>query len=275
MSPEPKKTEIHYPTLILVGISVFTLISVGHELGHYFTARFFGAPCIALSNAHCDCDLTQFTGFQKSLVSAGGTLYNLFASALFGLWLYLWPPREGSMYYFVWLAGAANLFMGGGYLLVDPIGGFGDWTEVLTLYSLSGFQLAPFIFAGALFSFSGLFAFREALTPLLPSGDEATRKRMANLLCLLPYLLIGGVFTSAVTLLNRVDWQTFVLTNALAILGGTFFLAWLPAWIKEDQNNHQTRFIRRSVPLMALGIASAIMMLTVFGPAILFSESAP
>jgi hypothetical protein len=63
-------------------------------------------------------------------VSAGGTIVNLLAGAIF-LRVAKDRGRSPNTRYFFWIPAAMNLLPGAGYFLYSGISGFGDWQEVI------------------------------------------------------------------------------------------------------------------------------------------------
>ena len=130
--------------------------------------------------------------------------------------LLLAPARRRAgphLYYFVWLTAAVNTLVGGGYLLVSPLGHFGDWHAFIrglpspTLWRLGLTAL------GFALSYAGLVVASRAVDPL--AGAEEDRIRRLRLLCWTPY------FSGAAVSLFAALRDPGGLDREVPALGGT------------------------------------------------------
>jgi hypothetical protein len=235
------------------------LSNVTHEgLGHGGACLLVGGRPTALSSAWLESDLSGVSAWGQRAEAAGGTLANVLLGAILMGWLHVRRPATAQAYYFVWLAAVVNLLQGGGYLLTSPFFGFGDWKAFLAGLEPQLVWKVGLTSVGLAISCVALWAGVRSLTPLLPASGEA--KRVARLLAWLPYLVIGGgVFTLAAAL-NPLG-PGFMLTTALAHLGGCAWLAWLPEWVRPGTVPGALGAPR---PSRGWRVAGAIALLAVF-----------
>ena len=122
-------SRLHVATLAAIGVLVYVIKNVVHEgLGHGGVCLLVGGEPVAISSAWWDGTYDGVSDWGVRWVAAGGTFANLI---LAGALLALWRPTHrlrsdrSAFGYFIWLLIVANLLSGGGYMMVDPIGGFG------------------------------------------------------------------------------------------------------------------------------------------------------
>lgn len=240
----------HLPTLLGIAAGVWPLAVLIHEGGgHGLACVAVGGVIEGVSLARCAC---AHSGAIEAIrvVKAAGTGANLVAAAGALLVAPRIPDPHGR--YAVSLFGAVSAWMGFGYLLVDPLAGFGDWTGFLRgLPSGLRFVLSGLGLVG--FSATIRWWLRVGLAPFLPE-DAQERKAVARALAVPAWLVVGGALMTAVTLLDR-GGAKFAVTSALATLGGTSPLAW--CWTMADRapgSPHPARLDRRP-GAMALGAA--------------------
>jgi len=237
-------------TIIAIALVVYLLATLVHEgLGHGGACLLTGGEFVGVSTAWCDCDKAGLEPWAVRAIKAAGCGANLLvgAAALLAL------PRvgRGATAYFFWLLAAVNLFMCAGYLLADPIFGFGDWTAFLE--GLPGWLRAPLIAAGGALAFGTI----RTLNPHLGPGRVASGRALA----LLPWAVVGcGVMTAAAML--NVYGMEFAISSGMATVGGTSFLAWMHRI--ERGAPVEPIVVHRSRTWLLLG-AVALLLLVVFG----------
>ncbi len=243
-------------TVLSIALVVYLLATLVHEgLGHGTTCLLEGGELVGVSTAWCDCDKAGLGPRAVRIIKAAGCGANLLVGIL-SLLALRWAGR-GATAYFFWLLAAVNLFLCAGYLLVDPIFGFGDWDAFLD--GLPGILRVPLIAIGAALAAGTI----HLLLPSLGPDRVATGRT----LCLLPWALVGGGVMSAAALHN-VHGVEFAFSSALATLGGTSFLAWM----------YRLGWGRRGVPItvkrssgwLMAGFAGALLLI-VLGRGIMFS----
>ena len=252
-------------TVLFIGVIVYVLAKVIHEgLGHGLTCHFSGATWLGFSSSWNQCDYGSVGVWAVRATKAAGTIANL-AFGLGALFvLYARPSGRGATLYFLWLFSAVNLLMGAGYLAVDPVFGFGDWTAFLE--GLPGAGVWRWILAA---TGAGLYALwvivlLRRLRGLL--GDTSPRVD-AWRLCLVPYLAAGGALLTIAALFNS-EGPIYALTSALATLGGTSALAWMPACVPDGPVASPGARVERSLPWVVVGVLAAIFCLAFLGPGI-------
>lgn len=269
-APAPVALRPHDPaTVLAVAVVVYGLAKVVHEaLGHGIACALAGGDLVAVSSSWCACEKTGVGVLGRRWIEAAGTLANLGVglaalSALLRPWL-----RSGAAYLFFWLAAAVNLLVAGGYLMVDPLFGFGDWGDFLAGLEPALPWRLGLTGVGVAVSLGTFFALRPPLERLL-GGEERDRRRQARLLCWWPYLAAGGVVLTGAAALNAYG-PRYAFTSALATLGGTFLLLWLPVAVgPAPEPAVPPRFaVGRSPAWLLAGGAMLAFLALAFGPGI-------
>jgi hypothetical protein len=153
------------------------------------------------------------------MVQAGGTVANLVLGIGLAVALMLFPPASPTWRYFLLLGALVNLFQAGGYLMVSPFGGFGDWRAFLAGMPARRLWQSALTCAGLVISFAALYLGRAEIAAF-------SRGQQAWLLTALPYVT-GGLVACAIAWLNPLD-RMLVLTSAGAsTFAGTCWLLWL------------------------------------------------
>ncbi len=212
-------------TILAIAAVVFVVASLTHEgIGHGGACLVTGGKLLGLASSFCDCDKAGLTVGSVRLVKAAGTLANLGLGAVAVLVLRgrAWPPATR---YALWMLGTVNLLHGGGYLLVDPLAGFGDWTAFMEGLAPPWAWRVGLSVIGLLLYAGTIRLALDALEPFL-GAEPDDRMARGRALCLPPYLWVGGVLMTGVALLNyETPW--LALSSAAATLGGTSALAWM------------------------------------------------
>lgn len=255
-------------TILAIGMLALLLANVVHEgLGHGGVCLLVGGRPVALSSAWFEGDTAGVSAWGRRAELAGGTLANLIVGALLMALLRLWRPRSPQAFYFLWLAGIVDLFQGGGYLLTSPLLGFGDWREfVQGLEPLWAWKVGLTLLGLLLYSTS-LWLGARTLVPLV-AGAGADARRLARRLCWLPYLVVGGGVFSLAAAFNPYG-PAFMLTSALAHLGGCAWLVWLPEWVRPGAPAQEAlgSLARRKGWLVA-GALGALVCVLGLGPSV-------
>jgi hypothetical protein len=258
-------------TAAAIGMAAYLIANVVHEgVGHGGVCLLVGGQPLAISSAWLSWDEQAVGPWDRRLVAAGGTAANLLLGFLAYGVLRATPRLSGTARYFVWLLMMVNLLPGGGYLMVAPLAGFGDWKAfVAGLPHALAWKLGLTALGVAL----SLLALRlgvSTLEPLLPAEGPERRAR-ARRICWLPYLAIGGgVFTLA-SLFNP-GGPIFMLTSALAHLGGSAWLAWLPEWVpvQASAGPVERLDLPRQRGWLAVGAVAFVITVLVLGPGVTF-----
>lgn len=259
-------------TLLALGVFAFTVKAVVHEwLGHGGAAALVGCTWEAVSSAwwSSDCSGLADPVAAERIVKAGGTVANLVVAAAAAVVLAALRRRPrplGTGAFALWLIAVTHVLSGGGYLMVDPLLGFGDWTAFLETVDVPGLRWG-LVGLGLALSVLGLLVGRAWLLPWL-GRDPAQRRGRSRTLCLLPYLA-GAAIVPLSALLNPYG-AVFAATSALSTFGGCAWLVWIgldPA--KRDEA--RTGAVERSRGWIAAGLACAIVLLALLGPGIRFT----
>ncbi|MCB9743498.1 MAG: hypothetical protein H6741_05690 [Alphaproteobacteria bacterium] len=216
-------------TLIAMGVIAFTIKVTVHEwLGHGGAGWLAGCEAQAVSSAWWDGDCSALADPEaaRRLERMGGTFANLIVAALAAgglLALRRRPGVLGAGAFFAWLLFVTNLLSGGGYMMVDPLFGFGDWTGVLESLDQPALRWV-IVGVGLALSALGLVLGRRWLLPWLGQG-EAERRARSRSLVLLPYLA-GATAVPLSAALNPYGLE-FVFTSALSTFGGCAWMVWI------------------------------------------------
>jgi hypothetical protein len=257
------------PTILAVGMVVYAVKNVLHEgVGHGGACVLVGCEPQALSSAWFLGSDALVSEWGLRAIKAGGTVANLgLAVALLPVWQSISRSRRtgGALAYFVWLSIVANLLVGGGYMMVDPIGGFGDWSAFLEGLSPELPIRIGIVAIGLSVSLAGLRFGARTIDAFLGAED---RLRRARWLCLGPYA-VGGIVYPLAAVWNP-GGSLFVLTSALATLGGTAWLVWLAFLAKPRAPEDAAPAIPlpRSPGWIVAGLFAAGVTIAVLGPGI-------
>ncbi len=219
---------LHRPTLAALGVLAFGIKATVHELiGHGGAAVAMGCKPLAVSSAWWDGDCSAVADVAQAVrvVKAGGTFANLVVAVLAGAAFVVLSRRsKGTGVFFLWLLFVTNLLSGGGYMMVDPIFGFGDWTAFIETYGAGGSLRWAIVAAGVVCSVAGLTLGRRLLRPWL-GEEQGERRRRSRELCLIPYL--AGASAVPLSALLNPHGPVFAATSALSTFGGCAWLVWI------------------------------------------------
>ncbi|HWV37891.1 MAG TPA: hypothetical protein VN033_05375 [Vulgatibacter sp.] len=256
-------------TILAIAVLAYVGATLAHEaIGHGLACGLAGGELVGYSSSWAECDKAGIGIAGRRFIEAAGTLVNLAVGFGALLAVRLRKVQGAQVHCFLWLTAAVHLFMGSGYLMVDPLFGFGDWTDFLEgLEPRLAWRLGTSAVGVALY-LATFFALRGPLDRML-GGTERARKRQARLLCWLPYLGVGGVILTGAAALN-VYGLKFTFTSALATLGGTAMLFWLPLAIDrpESEPTPPAYEIQRSLPWIGAGSVALLFLFAAFGPGI-------
>jgi hypothetical protein len=267
---QPPRNSCDRITVLAISALVYTLAKVTHEgLGHGAICVLVGGALKGISSSWCDCAIDPASPWAGRAEHAAGTLANLAVAGVSLLLLRYRPPQTGAVRYFVWLTFVVNALMGSGYLMVDPIFGFGDWAAFLV--GLDARWLLKLLLAG-LGLLLTLLAFRRGGRELIPfvGTSPPTALPLARMLCWIPWGLAGGLLLTGAAALNHFGAK-YAFTSALASLGGTWMLVWIPSPFRRARPEivGPSLAIDRSPGFIAAGMAATAFLLTLFGPGII------
>ena len=260
------------PTIAAIAIAAYVLSNIVHEgLGHGGVCLAVGGRPVAISTAWFRCNEDDVGRNAARAVSAGGTIANLVVGVVM---LALVRRSSGSpaRRYFCWLLMMVSLLQAGGYLLVSPLAGFGDWASFVRGYApgvawplklgLTAIGLAISLFA--------LQVGRRGLEPFVVS-DGIMRKNAAKLLCWVSYFSAAVPFAIAAL---RDPERSIALSGLLAAhFGGTAWLAWVLPFTMKDTPGAPARgptIVDRSTGWLFAGGVAAVVCVLVLGPSVAF-----
>jgi hypothetical protein len=251
------------PTVLAIGSTSYLLAAVVHEgVGHETACWATSGDLQGFSLANAGCDP------ETPWVSAGGTIANVAVGGAFSLTLALSPPRDANTYAFLWTSAAADLFQAGGYLLVGPWVGAGDWGTGGVLEGAAHplpWQVG--ISAAGLGLSAGAVLLTNRLgQPLL--GSLPRQRRMIWV----PYLA-GSSLVTAGSLLNRAGPE-YAVSAGMANFAGTLFFAYIPLffhdgfWTPGPAAEGDLLTVHRSPLWWGIGLATAATAVAVLGPGV-------
>ena len=212
-------------TAAAIGVLAYFIADMSHEaLGHGGACILLGARVEQLTSTFVQCTVED--GWRGQVVTAAGSAFNILEGAL--ALLVLQASREQLApwtRYFWWLLGTINLLIAGGYMMVSPFAGFGDWF-VFTNQTPNPlvWKIVMTIFGIAL-GLSAAMLSARAISPTLGiSKDE--RSARIKILTWAPYL--GGCLVSTVSgMLNPLGWQMVLMSAIAASFFGTCWLVFM------------------------------------------------
>ncbi|MCB9779459.1 MAG: hypothetical protein H6742_12910 [Alphaproteobacteria bacterium] len=253
----------HLPTVLAVAMVAYLVAKLAHEgLGHGVACLGVGGDLQGFSTSWCMCEhgVDEAVGALR-IRKAAGTGVNLLLGAAALLAVRRGPG--GATGYFLWVLAAVNLLLGAGYLLTDPLFGFGDWTAFLQglepaaawRYGLAG--------VGGVLYFASMKLLVAAGSPWFGADPDARRPR-ARQLSLVPYLVVGGAAMTTAAAFNRLGLD-YAASSALATLGGTSGMAWLATLVDPPTSAVPSTDVQASRGWMAAGLVALVLAIGVFG----------
>ncbi len=262
--------DIDQRTLAALGVIAFTIKATAHEwLGHGGAAVLVGCRLRSVSSAWCDGDCSVLADPDAAMlaVKAGGTVANLALAALFGFLIARRTRSDlGVADLLMWLLFVTNLLSGGGYMMVDPLFGFGDWSAFIEIAGVPGLRWV-IVAMGVGLSVLGLIAGRRLLLPWLGDTPEE-RKRRSRTIGLIPYLA-GAAIVPLSALLNPYG-PKFAATSALSTFGGCAWLVWIALDPLVEGPCEAKGEAGRSPALWGAAVVAVVFLFAVLGPSIRF-----
>ena len=256
-------------TLVAIAIVAYALANVIHEgLGHGATCVAVGGRLRAFSAIHAEC-AAEGEG-RNVLVTAAGTLANLFAGATAWVLLRRQEARLTSQRYFLWLFMTLNLLQGTGYWLFSGVASVGDWAHIIADLEPRWLYRAILATLGGAGYWAVIALGLRTLNPLVGGGPD--RLHRARTLSLVPYLA-GGVLYVAAGAFNPVSPLLVLISAAAASFGGASALAWMTELLQKPEYpaaKGDPLSIDRSVGWIALGGITAVVFVAILGPGLQF-----
>lgn len=256
-------------TVAALAVFAYMLGNLLHEgVGHGGACVLTGAKAVAISSVSFDCSA------EGRLVSAGGTLVNLLAGALFFLFGRLTSRKFPRLKYFLWIAMTINFFTGTGYFLFSGIGGIGDWVAFIEgLGPPLAWRISLTALGGVTYPLAAYLSLRELRA--LIGTDRVERYRRALRLTAIPYFC-GGILMCLAGALNPTGPMLILISAAASTFGGTSGLLWATNWLKRGEMipygpSAEPLPLERSWPLIAAAAVTAVVFVVVLGRGIHFA----
>jgi hypothetical protein len=236
-----------------------------HEgLGHGGACLLTGGHPLAISTVHFSCDR------DSALISAGGTMANLFAGVIF-FGLSRLATRSTTQRFFLWLSMTLNLFGAGGYFLFSGVGNIGDWADVMRdVHPMWLWRVCLAVLGAALYACFMWISLVE-LRPFV-GRDLSQRVRRARDITLTPYLT-DGILSCVAGLFNPVGMILVAISAAAASFGGASGLAWMYQWLRGPgfpPTELQMPGLTRSRGWIVLAGILASSFVAILGPGLTF-----
>jgi hypothetical protein len=178
-----------------------------------------------------DGDTQGLSELANRFIAAGGSVANLVAAAIAGVFLGRFPGASPARWIFLWTFASVNVLQATGYLLFSGIGGIGDWSAVIK-------GLRPeWLWRVLLAAIGGLtyfLAVRWSMRALASRLEETapSRVKLAYIYTLTPYL-VGGALYLLAGLLNPAGIFLVAISAVASSLGGTSGFAWGPQLLRD------------------------------------------
>jgi hypothetical protein len=246
----------------------YMLATMLHEgVGHGGACLAVGGKAVAITTVSMQCSV------DHRLVTAGGTIMNFVAAALFFALGRATSTAAPVWKYFFWLSMTINLFVATGYFLFSGIGGFGDWAMFIQGFRPQwAWRIGLALFGAVAYLLAARFSLLE-MRPLIGS-DKDRRYVRAVELTRVPYFA-GGILACIAGALNPAGWILVALSAAAASFGGTCGLLWMTSWLKGGRippgSEAEPAPIPRSWGWIVVAAAGACIFIAVVGPGLRFA----
>src|SRR5215470_7635655 len=199
------------------------LASLLHEgVGHAAIALATGAKSGVLTAVAWSSE------FDSRLVSAGGTLVNLAAAALFWLALRWFSKLPLEARYFLVISMAFNLFDGTGYFFFSGVSNFGDWAAVIQDLRPHWVWQLLLVLVGIATYFGAVVVTGKGFVGDL--GIPQTDGRRLQRLATIPYI-VAIIVVGLAGLLNPISIRLVWLSALPATAGAHSGLLWFRHYI--------------------------------------------
>jgi|SRR5215470_11334187 len=245
-------------TLSAIAALAAILASFLHEgLGHAAIALTTGTKSGVLTAVAWSSE------FDSRLVSAGGTLVNLAAAALF--WLALRRSAKLTMQarYFLLISMAFNLFDGTGYFFFSGVSNFGDWAAVIQgLHPHWVWQLLLVLVGIASYYAAVVLVGKSFVRDLgIPRTDSRRIQRLATI----PYV-VAIIVVGLAGLLNPISIRLVWLSALPATAGAHSGLLWFRHYIPRGTTPaHEPATITLNYRWITVGALLTLFFIAVLG----------
>ena len=224
-----------------IGIVTYLIADFSHEaLGHGIACLALGGKVAQLTSTYVECTV------DAPAVTAAGSVVNVLAGVVaFGI---LALARHGLgvwSRYFFWLLGTLNLLVAGGYLMVSPLFGFGDWFVFSERMSYPWPWKIGLTVLGVGIGLVGARSGGRALGAWLGSSAKKRGSRLQTVTWA-PYLA-GSLASTVAGLLNPLGWKMVLMSAVASSFFGTCWLVFfvpsyaekIPCVSSEDWPRHR------------------------------------
>lgn len=264
------RASLHLPTVAAVGVLVFAVALITHELAHAIVAYALGGGPALISSTDTRGDWSGLSANDILLVGVSGSAVN---AVLAGVgWLVfrrgVGKPTTGTA--LAWLTFAVNAWIPTTYLVVSPAFGFGDWATIIAEFPNRGPLRASLAVTG-LFVAGLLWKGTVAtLARLVGNGPKESRRLQASRLVRTAWLA-GGAVAVAASLLSPLDLTWAVPIAAGSTLGTTWPILAAADRVAEHPVPGSPLDLRRSISVLLGGALAGLVLVLVFGPGIRLS----
>jgi len=255
-------------TIASVAMVAHMLATMLHEgLGHGGACLAVGGKAVLITTVSMQCSV------DHRLVTAGGTIMNFAAAALFFALGRAARTATPVWKYFFWLSMTINLFVATGYFLFSGIGGFGDWAMFFQgVRPQWAWRIGLALFGAGAYMLAARFSLLEMRS--LIGSDKERRYGRAVQLTRVPYF-VGGILACMAGALNPAGWILVALSAAAASFGGTSGLLWMTIWLKGGRippgPQAEPVPIPRNWGWIVVAAAGAGVFIAVVGPGVRFA----
>jgi len=234
------------------------LASLLHEgVGHAAIALATGAKSGVLTAVAWSSE------FDSRLVSAGGTLVNLAAAAVFWLALRLFPGLSLNARYFLLISMAFNLFDGTGYFFFSGVSNFGDWAAVIQGLEPHWLWRLLLVLVGIGTYFAAVIVVGKSFVSDL--GIPRAGDRRIQRLAIIPYV-VAIIVVGLAGLLNPISIRLVWLSALPATAGAHSGLLWFRHYIpRGTRPMHESATITRNYRWITSSASLTLTFIVVLG----------
>jgi hypothetical protein len=225
-----------------------------------------GHAAIALATGAKSGLLTAVAWSSESdsrLVSAGGTLINLAAAALFWAALRSFPRVSQQTRYFLLISMAFNLFDGTGYFFFSGVSNFGDWAAVIQGMNPHWVWRLVLLVFGIATYFAAVILVGQSFVRYLeiPKANGRRIQRLATIAYIVAIVVVG-----LAGLLNPISVRLVWLSALPATAGAHSGLLWFRHYILSSvPPDHESTVITRNYLWISMSAFLTLLYVLVIG----------
>ena len=273
-----KEIKIMFLLILPIALSAAILVQLFHESIHALTALLIGAKIDYVSFYAIETSWPiagiDMIPFREALIAGSAAIFNILLAVICIALFY--KIKNPSQRLFVFYLGAYSLFLGFGYLLIDPLraspDSLGDWAKVVMFLGGSWTIRLLVFLIGGIGTVYGYFWTGSAAQYF--NYEEKQKmfnyKRLGVMLCLLPYIIINSILTVIAFAQNSEGafFALFLYWGAYLGLFWAFMIKFV--WSKYEGHFQDETYIPDRTTFWPLLIAMILILLVVFilGPGI-------